>query len=178
MKKLVLATCVALSACATPTVSRYTASTNNVLALRSLKLSGIGVGLIAEPVKDDIKCRGIGQVRLQDGKTHAQYILGALRDELRLADAYAETNPRVTLNGRLVAIDSSSGLGSSKGVWFITLQLDSSNGKSMTVEEAYTFRSGFAASAACNNVAQAFTPAVQDLIAKVISSPGFPALVK
>lgn len=177
MKKAILLSCLVLSACATPTVSRYAASTDNVVALRSLKLSGIGVGPFAEPTKDDTKCRGIGQVRLQDGKTHAQYIQGALRDELRLADAYAEADPSVTLSGRLVAINSSSGLGSSKGVWSITLQLDSSNGKSMTVEESYNFRSGFAASAACNNVAQAFTPAVQDLIAKVISSPEFPALL-
>lgn len=178
MKKAVLLGCLVLSACATPTVARYAISTDNVVALRSLKLSGIGIGQIAEPANDDIKCRGIGQVRLQDGRTHAQYIQGALRDELRLADAYAETNPRVTLSGHLIAIDSSSGLGSSKGIWSMTLQLSSSNGKTMTVDETYNFRSGFAATAACNNVAQAFTPAVQDLIGKVFASPDFQALVR
>lgn len=178
MKKATLLGCLVLSACATPTVSRYAVSTDNVVALRNLKLSGIGVGQIAEPPKDDIKCRDIGQVRLQDGKTHAQYIQGALRDELRLAGAYAETNPRVTLSGRLTAINSSSGLGNSKGVWAMTLQLDSSNGKSLMVDETYNFRSGLAATAACNNVAQAFTPAVQDLIGKIFASPAFPTLVQ
>lgn len=168
----------ALSACATPTTPRYSVGTDNVLALKALNTSGVYVGTISEPAKDDIKCRGIGRMRMQDQNTHAEYIRRALADELKVAGAYANPPARVTITGELLEINSSSGLGSNNGKWSMKLRLQSSNGTNMVISNDYTFRAGFAATAACNNVAQAFVPAVQDLIGKAVSSPNFADLVR
>lgn len=169
---------VVLSACATPVTPRYSVGTDNVLALKAMNTSGVYVGEITEPAQDDVKCRGIGRMRMQDGDSHAGYIRRALADELKVAGAYSNQPARITLTGDLAAIDSSSGLGSSKGRWSMTLNLRSSNGATMTVTNDYNFRSGFSAPAACNNVAQAFVPAVQDLIGAAIANPAFAALVR
>lgn len=149
-----------------------------MLALKGLNATGVYVGNFTEPAKDDVKCRGIGTMRLQDGATHAQYIRNALADELKVAGAYANHPARVTITGALVEIDSSSGLGSNNGRWSMTLRLQSSNGASLTTSSDYNFRAGFAATAACNNVAQAFVPAVQDIIGKAVASPDFAALIR
>jgi hypothetical protein len=173
-----LAVAGALSACATPVTPRYSVGTDNVVALRDLHATGISVGAFAEPAQDDVKCRGIGLMRMQDGLTHAQYVQKALADELKVAGAYAPPPGRVTISGRLVRIDASSGLGSENGRWSMTIALASSNGATLTVSNDYTFRAGFAATAACNNVAQAFVPAVQDIIGKALASPEFPNLIR
>jgi len=175
---IALAALCALSACATPTTPRYSVGTDNVLALKGLNATGVYVGEFTEPAKDDVKCRGIGTMRLQDGATHAQYLRNALADELKVAGAYANQPARVTITGALLEVDSSSGLGSNNGRWSMTLRLQSSNGASLTTSSDYNFRAGFAATAACNNVAQAFVPAVQDIIGKAVASPDFAALVR
>lgn len=166
----------ALHACATPVTPRYSANTDNILALRKLNTSGVYVGEIAEPSKDDVKCRGIGRMRLQDGLTHAQFIRRALVDELKLAGAFADAPGRVTLTGGLIEIDSSSGMGD--GHWSMALLLRSSNGGTMKVSNVYSFHAGFAATAACNNVAQAFVPAVQEIIGKAVRSSEFASLLR
>jgi hypothetical protein len=118
-------------------------------------------------------------VRTVDGDTHAQYLAKALADELKVAGAYSPPPGRVTITGKLVDINSNSGLGGGlNGVWSMTLELRSTNGASMTVSNTYRFRAGFAATAACDNVAQAFVPAVQDLIAKALASTDFSRLVR
>lgn len=173
---IALLTAITLQACATPITPRYSANTENVLALRRLNATGIYVGEIAEPAKDDVKCRGIGRTRLQDGETHAQFIRHALSDELKLAGSYAEAPGRVTLTGDLLKIDSSSGLGDGK--WSMTLALRSSNGTTITTSSLYTFYGGFNGVSACNNVAQSFVPAVQNLIGKAVASPEFADLIR
>lgn len=169
-------TTAALQACATPVTPRYAANTDNVLAFRNLGATGIYVGEITEPAKDDIKCRGIGRMRLQDGSTHAQFVRHALTDELKLAGSYSGPPGRVALTGALEEIDSKSGIGD--GRWSMTLVLRSTNGQSMRVSNVYNFRAGFAATAACNNVAAAFVPAVQDLINKAVIDKRFVDLVR
>ncbi|VVT13397.1 conserved exported hypothetical protein [Sphingomonas sp. EC-HK361] len=173
---IVVTSALALSACATPVTPRYSVGTDNVLALRNLNATGIYVGEFGEPAKDDVKCRGIGRMRLQDDLTHAQFIRKALTDELKVAGSYAPSPARVTITGQLIDIDSSSGLGD--GHWSMTLALRSTNGASMTVSNTYKFRAGMAATAACDNVAQAFVPAVQDVIGKAVASPQFAALIR
>jgi hypothetical protein len=85
----------------------------------------------------------------------------------------------VTIIGKLVDINSNSGLGGNlNGLWSMTLQLRSSNGATMTVSNTYRFRAGFAATAACDNVAQAFLPAVQDLVGKELASQDFISLIR
>lgn len=166
-----------LAGCETPTTARYAISPDNALALRAMNVSGVAVGTIAEPAAYDVACRLDGHVRVADGLTHAQYIRSALQDELKIAGAYATGTPRVTLTGVVTQLNLASMHGMTHGEWDIGLHLTSSNGRSLDVAEHYRFKSGFGADAACKNTAEAFLPAVQDLVHQVVASPEFPALV-
>ena len=57
------------------------------------------------------------------------------------------------------------------------LYAPSTNGKSMLVSESYPFTTSFVGETACNQTAQAFMPAVQNLVGKVVRSSEFITLV-
>jgi len=70
-------------------------------------------------------------------------------------------------------VDFSSGM--TDGKWLFTLTL--SNGKnSFTTKSTMNFSGSFVADKACQEVAQAFGPAVQQLIREVIKNPQFKKL--
>jgi hypothetical protein len=48
----------------------------------------------------------------------------------------------------------------------------------MSVNEHYEFDSGYTAETACRQTSEAFMPAVQDLIGKIVKSPEFRTLVQ
>lgn len=47
----------------------------------------------------------------------------------------------------------------------------------MSVSENYAYTSSFYGETACNQTAQAFMPAVQNLVGKIVRSPEFVALI-
>jgi hypothetical protein len=110
--------------------------------------------------------------------SHAAYIKKALEDELKVAGVYAASSPRVTLSGVVNKLDFSSARAITGGAWNIDLTLTSSNGKSMLASEHYEFESGYGAETACKQTAEAFMPAVQDLIAKIVRAPEFRSLTQ
>jgi hypothetical protein len=68
--------------------------------------------------------------------------------------------------------------GLTRGYWTFSLQVaNAATGKSLTTTSRYDFDSGFDAMTACMNTSNALTPAVQRLIFKVVSDPGFPTLI-
>jgi len=165
---------VLLSGCSTYSANRYSTSTDNIVALRSLNENSVNVGYFSasSPGQTEIMCRGVGPIKTPDGETFADFIRGAILDELRIADKYSSSAP-VTITGNLDKIDFSSG----SGTWDIALTVMSSNGQSMSVSESYNYTSSFYGETACNQTAQALMPAVQNLVGKVVRSPGFLALV-
>jgi hypothetical protein len=176
MKKLfVLSAIVVLaSGCSTYSATRYSISTDNVVALRSLNGKTVNVGAFSAstPGQTEIMCRGVGPIKTPDGEPFAEYVRKAMLDELKIANTYSSAAP-VTITGNLDAIDFSS----SSGNWNLALTVRSSNGKSMSVSESYGYTSSFYGETACNQTAQAFMPAVQNLVGKVVRSPEFVALV-
>ena len=165
---------IALGACnyAAP---RYSVSVENVTMLRGLRRRPIGVGkFVAKPMSGgaSVPCRAGGQINTPDGEPFSQYVRAALISELEMAEAYSASAP-VTLTGTLDHVDSNS----LAGTWTIALTVASSNGRSIAVEEKYSFGSSFAADVACPQTAQALMPAVQNVIAKLVHDPGFAALV-
>ena len=48
----------------------------------------------------------------------------------------------------------------------------------MTMNEYYEFDTGFVATEACRNTAEAYSRAVQNLVAKTVKDPVFVSLVK
>jgi hypothetical protein len=170
----VLAT-AALCGCSTFAAQRYSISADNVTTLRSISGNSLKVGPFTafQPGLSEILCRAAGPVTTQDGEPFSDFVRKALIDELKIANVYSET-AAVTLSGHLNEIDFSS----MSGAWHISLAVKSSNGKSIAITERYAFRSSFRALTACGQTAQALTPAVQNLIGKLVVSPEFHALAQ
>ena len=174
LKGLVVAgAAVSMAACSTYSVDRYAVNVDSVSALRDMEGTRVAVGEFQseKPIKR-IMCRGAGPVAAPEGMSFSQYVGGALKDELRLAEIYADDAP-VTLSGGLTRAEFSS-VG---GMWTLDLDVTSSNGRTLSVSEAHDFDTSFSADAACGDSAGAFMPAVQDLIHKLVTDPEFQALV-
>ncbi len=176
MKKIVAACSLLIlaSGCSTYSASRYAISTDNVVALRSLNGKAINVGAFSatQPQQSDIMCRGVGPIKTPDGETFAEYVRKALVDELKMSNTFSSSAP-LTLTGNLDAIDFSS----STGTWNLALTVRSSNGRSMSASEQYSYTTSFYGETACNQTAQALMPAVQNLVGKIVRSSEFGTLV-
>lgn len=163
-----------LSGCSTYSANRYSISADNVVALRTLNGKTINVGAFSssEPGLSEIMCRGVGPIKTPDGEPFSEYIRKALLDELRIANVFSPTST-TTLTGNLDKIDFSSNTGN----WNLALTIKSSNRRSMVVTENYSYTTSFYGETACNQTAQAFMPAIQNLVGKIVRSPDFIALV-
>lgn len=178
MKKIVtLLTVLALSACSTYMPQRYSISADTNVALKTLGAGNINVGTFKGPTGFDNSCRAAGPIAPPDNVSFEGYIQKALADELKVAGAFDDKSPKITLTGSLDQLSFSSSRGLTGGVWDLGLTVRSSNGKSTYVSEHYEFNSGFVADTACKQTAEAYLPAVQNLIGKLVKAPEFKALV-
>ena len=116
-------------------------------------------------------CRLNGDVTVGSGKSLSQFVKEALQKELFTAQTYDPHGP--TIRTRIDKLSFSS---VSPANWQIALHVESDNSPGYTIEEKYEFETSWTAAGACKNVADAFSPAVQDLINKVVNNPGFPQL--
>ncbi|WP_293749662.1 hypothetical protein [Limnohabitans sp. Rim8] len=179
MKILATLTLAALlSGCSTYMPQRYSASADNVVVIKALNVNGVNVGTFTTTVKVDSACRGAGPIAPPDSMSFEAYIQKAFADELKLAGVFDAVAPKVTLAGVLTKIDFSSSKGLTGGEWNLALDLKSSNGKSISATETYNFNSGFGADTACKQTAEAFLPATQNLLAKLIKNPNFKAMLQ
>lgn len=174
---ITIAIAAVLSGCETPTTQRYAVSADNIVSIRALNTTGVGISTFKAPAGFSSNCRALGPMRVADGLTHAQYIQKAFEDEFKVAGAYATGTPRVTIGGDIQKIEFSSTRAITGGSWTIEVNLMSSNGKQLGVKEYYEFDSGFAAFEACRNTAEAFSRAVQDLVGKAVKNSEFMALL-
>jgi hypothetical protein len=176
MKNLLMLSLAAVlaSGCSTYSASRYAISADNVSALRSLNGKTLNVGAFSSttPGQKEIMCRGVGPIKTPDGEPFAEFVRKALLDELKMANAYSVSAP-LTITGNLDGIDFSS----NSGNWNLALTVRSSNGKSLSVAETYAYTSSFYGETACNQTAQAFMPAIQNLVGKVVRSTEFNSLI-
>lgn len=146
--------------------------------LKNLSTKDLSVGTFTGPASFDKSCRAAGPLAPPDGISHTDYIRKAFEDELKVAGIYAASNPRVTLSGTVKKLEFSSSRGLTGGSWDIEILLQSSNGKMLPVAEHYEFESGFVADTACKQTAEAYFPAVQNLIGKAVRSPEFKTLIQ
>jgi hypothetical protein len=178
MKKSILVLFMfALSACSTYMPQRYNISADNNVALKEIGVGNINVGAFKGPANFDNSCRAAGPIAPPDGMSFEAYIQKALADELKVAGKFDDKTPKVTLSGVVEQLAFSSSRTLTGGSWDIGLRVLSSNGKSSYVSEHYEFNSGFIADTACKQTAEAYLPAVQNLIGKLVKSPEFVALV-
>lgn len=175
MKRLiVLVALIALAGCDSFSAAPYSISADNDVALKSaLGTEHVGVGPFTAAKAFDTSCRLAGPIQLPEGLTYPSYIQKAFADELKVAGLYDEKSPVV-----LTGVVDDLKFGSMGGTWDITLTLRSSDGKSMKAAEHYEFHTSYTAGSACHNVADAFQPAVQGLVGKVVAAPEFRTLLK
>lgn len=167
----------ALAACETTNSIPYKAATGNVIAIQQgLQPSATKVQLgdikLAPGVEESPLCRLMGPVVVAPGKTLPQYIKEAFQEELFLAQAY-QANAPVKIEGRLESLSFSS---VTPANWTISMSVKSNLSSGYTVSVVYPFDTSWTAYSACKNVADAFGPAVQELLKQVVTNPKFATL--
>lgn len=165
---------VVMSGCSTYAVPRYSASAESVEKLRAQSPASAKVGAFAMQgtPRGEITCRGVGPIKTADGESFADYAKKALSAELRMAGLYSETSP-TTLTGSLDRVDFSS----TEGFWDIALTVTSTTGGKVSKEIRYPYATSFVGETACNQTAQAFMPAMQDLIGAAVGDPAFSGML-
>jgi hypothetical protein len=168
-----------LAACSTTNSIPYKASTSNVITLQnSLKASNTKIALgtfsLGNGVDEEMMCRMLGPVKVAPGKSLSTFIKEAFQEELFLAQAYDSNSP-VSVEGRIERLAFSS---VSPANWEITMRVSSNKSAGYTVGIKYSYDTSFDAWSACKNVADAFSPAVQELLRQVVTNPQFSQLVK
>lgn len=165
-----------LSGCQTTNSSiPYEVSTENVItiqqALQTQKVSVGNIGL-AQGVSENLMCRMNGDIKVAPGKTLSQYIKDAFQKELFTAQAYDPHRPAIS--GSIEELSFSS---VAPAYWNITMHVQSSASNSgYSVSVKYPFETSWIAMEACKNTANAFSPAVQELLKQVVANPKFSTL--
>lgn len=179
MKKIIVAiTVLILSAC-TNAPQRYGISVDNDVTLKAMNGGSINVGAFTNSAEFNNDCRGLyGKISLPDNMSFEGYIQKALSDELKVAGMFNNKRPQITLTGVVDKLSFSTLTSlAGGGAWDIGLRVNSSNGESTYVSEHYDFDSSVQVFAACSQTANAYMPAVQDIIGKLINSPNFKSLI-
>ncbi len=165
-----------LNACATVSPN-YKTDAANQATLATFKVSHVAIGTFTEPNHISSICRARGPIRPPEGMTYAAFIRNALEQEIRTAGGLASGTPDITLTGHLNVIDFSTSFHLVRGYWDLSLELLSSNGQALSVNEHYEFNSGFVGHIACNRAAKALPPAVDALIHKIVINKKFSELL-
>lgn len=170
---------VSLAACETTSTRPYKASTQNVIEIENA-FSGtsekvrIGNFSAASGVNVEPTCRMMGAVDVAPGKNVVQYIKEAMQEEFYMADAYSDSAD-VTIEGKIDQFDFNS---VGRGSWNLGMTVSSSAyPEGYSVTKTYDFSTSFTAVSACQNVVDAFGPAVQELLAEVVNHPEFSTLI-
>jgi hypothetical protein len=168
-----------LNGCETTNSIPYKASTDNVIKIQeNMKSNGAMVRLgdfnMAPGVDENVLCRLMGPVKVAPGKTLSAYIKDAFQEELFMAKVYSTDAPTI-ISGTVDALSFSS---VSPAYWDISMTVKSNTYSGYQVKTRYEFDTSWTAYSACKNVADAFAPAVQSLLQKVISNPEFKNLTK
>lgn len=165
-----------LTGCISMTPGKYMVSPEAKEVLQKYQGNKFAVTQVTGPAQFDSMCRAVGNVTFDEGMTLAQFVAKGFNDELKYAGVHGDNG--VKLKGTITKAAFSSSAAVVNGWWDLGLALESSNGKSMAVENRYEFEAGFVGAAACNNTSRAVGPAVQQLVRKVVADPRFADLVR
>jgi len=176
---IIASSALLISGCSTTNSIPYKASTANVISIQeSLETTGVKVNIgkvtPAPGVEESPMCRLMGPVKVAPGKSPSRYIQDAFQEELFMAGVYSSKSP-ISINGSIKELSFSS---VSPANWKITLEVSSNVAPGYTVSTNYAFDTSWDAYSACKNVADAFGPAVQELLKQVVTHPQFASLTK
>lgn len=177
--KLLLGAGIAVLAtgCSTTNSIPYKASTANVIAIQQTlesqgKKVSVGKVAMASGVEESPTCRLMGPIKVAPGKALSQYIKEAFVEELFMAKAYSPSSKSV-IRAKIENIKFSS---VSPASWEIAMSVRSTSSPGYKVSINYGFDTSWDAYSACKNVADAFGPAVQALLGKVVTHSQFSTL--
>ena len=158
----------------------YQIQYQNQQSLNSIKFEPYSISAKGFDTPSDFSamCRLTAPLALPDGATFGGYMKSAFIKELQTAKAYAESAGKVTINADIMKLSFSSSDNLTDGNWSFDILFTSSNGSSYRVQDTYRFSSGFDGLTACNNTANAYGPAVGQLLGKAFSSLEFARLLK
>ena len=169
---------LSLAACETMTPATYANYADNSVALRMYPNARVMVESVDDQSSFDPACRLVGPIEASGNRTVPQFVIDSFNEELKFANMYSTDQAAAKLKLTLVSASFSSLSGLTNGWWDFTVKLDNPAIKrSVSVNSKYEFQSGFNAAVACQNTAQALTPAVQRLINKAVADPEFRALI-
>jgi len=175
---MTIAAAASLAACSHMT-PRYGISGTNVESIHQVaganaqKVS-VGKFTASQGNQSSITCRAAGGVSTPDKEPFATYIENALTSELKVANVYDAASP-VRIDGKLESIDFNSNIGAGK--WLIDLTVSGTGVAPVKIHEQYDFSTNWVADKACEQVAAALQPAVQDTLGKLFKEPAFKTLV-
>lgn len=181
MKKIILsglaATTLLIAGCETTSSRPYTPSTTNIVSIKDALGSSVKVGInefeLAEGVDGELTCRAMGALDVGSGKSPVDFIEEAFKTEMFQAGVF-ETSASNKISGTLTQFEADSW---GEGKWDIGLKLTSDkHPEGYEVVTNYPFKSSFSAIKACQNVVDAFTPTVQQLINDAVTHPDFTKL--
>jgi len=169
---------LSLSACETMQPASYANYGDNTFTLRKFTGTKVRIASVSDLSKFDSGCRMVGPIKTAGNRPLSEFIRDSFNDELKFAGLYSDDPGTAELTATLNSAEFSSMTGLTRGYWSFSLQVaNQASGKSITANSRYDFDSGFDAGTACMNTSNALTPAVQRLIYKAVSDPGFPALI-
>ena|SRR6056297_1105365 len=167
MKQITMMMLVAMLSGCTFVTDRYTMSSDNVLAAKSWEGIKVDVGAFSYGENFSVpSCNYKGPIQTVDGEGYPNYIRNALITDLKFAEVYSDKAP-IRITGIIEEVDATTASGTR---WRIVAVIKSTNGKSVTIQEDYNYNGSIVGTidSTCNAAAAALTPAVQNLIGKII----------
>lgn len=155
----------------------YSVSKDNTAVLKHYGRGQIGVGTFTNKAEFDNDC-GInaGTLAMPNKLSFEEYIRKGLVKELEAAGMYDDSS-EITLSGTIEKLEFFSRINIYTSYWKFGVRLNSSNGKSLYVTEQFNFDAGGNNRADCQEIANAYMPAVQKILNKVIAAPEFEFLI-
>ena len=141
-------------------------------ATRGPKIA-LGTISASDPGLRAIRCRGAGHIGPPGGGAFAKYIEQTLIGLFAIAPGYA-ADSAIRLEGRLDRIDFSS---VNSGKWEIDMTFQAEGVAPFAINSVHHFPTSLNADIACPQVARALGPAMEDLLARLVTHPSFKKLL-
>ncbi len=169
---------LALTACSTMTPPRYSVNADTNVLLRDMNDTSVSVTSYVQKSEFDANCRLMGPIEASDNRSVGQFIRDSFNDEFKFGGIYGGDEALNKLDLVLNRANFSSMQGLTSGWWDLEITLSNGNtGENLQASTHYTFKSGFDAVTACNQTADALTPAVQELIKNAVSQENFKSVL-
>jgi len=156
----------------------YSVAGENTEALKKFGVAHINVGPFTKTAEFDNSCRVVsGIVEKPDSSGFEGYFQKSLIAELKQAGMFDDKMPEITLTGDVQQLSLSTWRMIYLSSWDIGVRIDSSNGKSVEINQHYDFNAGQMWLPDCQQIADRYMFAVRKTIGKLIDSPEFQSLV-